>query len=139
MRGMITRRRSLFFAAVSIASLAMMMHHAFADSTTAVTGEIVETYCWAKLQVGGPAHARCGIECAKRGIPVAIYDSRSRKLFVLLPAHDKTSLPPGLIEAMGQQVTIEGEIAARGGTQFLTAQSWRLVSPSAPEKRDRRR
>jgi hypothetical protein len=117
----------------------MMMHQVFADSTTAVTGEVVETYCWAKLQVGGPAHARCGIECAKRGIPVAVYDSRSRKLFVLLPARDKTPLPPGLIEAMGQQVTIEGEISARGGTQFLTAQSWRLVSPSAPEKQGRRR
>ncbi|HET8774627.1 MAG TPA: hypothetical protein VFP80_12565 [Thermoanaerobaculia bacterium] len=50
-----------------------------------ITGEIVETFCWAKMQVGGPAHAACGIDCAKRGIPVAIVDARTRTVYILLP------------------------------------------------------
>lgn len=116
--------RRLPFAIIAIACLALLINRAFASPGTKVTGELVETYCWAKLQVGGPTHARCGIECAKRGIPVAVVDPKTRKAFVLLPGSDKVSLPPELIEMMGQKVTIRGEITERGGSQFLTVQSW---------------
>jgi hypothetical protein len=121
------RRRSLLFAAVLIACIAVLMNRAFAGPGTAVTGELVETYCWGTLQISGPAHAACGIVCAKRGIPVAVVDRKSRKALVLLPGRDKATLPPALIEAMGQQVTIRGEIFTRGGNQFLTVQSWERV------------
>jgi hypothetical protein len=123
-RTVITGGRRLPFAIIAIACLALLINRAFASPGTKVTGELVETYCWAKLQVGGPTHARCGIECAKRGIPVAVVDPKTRKAFVLLPGSDKASLPPELIEMMGQKVTIRGEITERGGSQFLTVQSW---------------
>jgi hypothetical protein len=93
-------------------------------------GEVVETYCWAVHQVGGTGHAQCGIECAKRGLPVALYDPKSRRAFILLPARDKASLPPDLIAAMGQRVNIRGEVLERGGIQFLIAQSWQRVVSS---------
>ena len=95
-----------------------------AANTTAVTGEVVETYCWAVHQVGGTGHAQCGIECAKRGLPVALYDPRTRIAYILLPGRDKTSLPPELVAAMGQRVTIRGEVTERGGIRFLVIQSW---------------
>lgn len=98
----------------------------FAAPQTTITGELVETWCWGKMQIGGPAHAACGIACAKRGIPIAVVDAKSRKAFVLLPGRHNASIPPRLIEAMGQQVTIRGEAFARGGNQFLTVESWRL-------------
>jgi hypothetical protein len=121
-------RRSLSFAAISIVCLAMWMNQAYAaPTTTTMTGELVETYCWAVHQVGGPAHAHCGIECAKRGLPVAIVDPQSRKAVVLLAGRDKTSLPAALIEAMGHQVTVHGELVVRGGVPFLAVQSWERV------------
>jgi hypothetical protein len=89
-----------------------------------VSGELVETFCWAKLGVGGTEHAACGIQCAKRGIPVAVLDSESRQLFILLPGRDKTSLPAELIAAMGQRVDIRGEVVKRGGASFVTVESW---------------
>lgn len=119
---MIAKGRSLFFAA-----FLLLLTHAYAAPQTAITGEIVETFCWAKVQVGGPPHASCGIECAKRGIPVAIVEKKTRKAYVLLPGRDKTALPPALIQAMGHQVTIQGEIYAKGGTQFMTVQAWQRV------------
>jgi len=95
-------------------------------SHTTVNGEVVETYCWAVHQVGGAGHAQCGIECAKRGLPVALYDPKSRTGYILLPARDKMSLPAALVAAMGQRVTIDGELAPRGGIPFLIVQSLRL-------------
>jgi hypothetical protein len=115
-------RRSLTFAILTV--VCFTVTPTFAGAPATVTGEVVETYCWAVHQVGGTGHAQCGIECAKRGLPVALYDQKSLKAFILLPARDKTSLPPELIAAMGQRVTIRGEVLARGGIQFLIVQSW---------------
>jgi hypothetical protein len=104
----------------------LMTTGVFAAPQTTITGELVETYCWGKMQIGGPGHAACGIACAKRGIPIAVVDAKSRKAFVLVPGRHNASIPPQLIEAIGQRVTIRGEAFARGGNQFLTVDSWRL-------------
>lgn len=116
------RRRSLFFAILTMSCFTMT-----AAGPATIRGEVIETYCWAVHQVGGPAHAQCGIECAKRGLPVALYDSKSHNSYVLLPGRDKTSLPAELIAAMGQRVEIRGEVVARGNNQFLVVQSWQRV------------
>ena len=113
------RGRSLLIAIV-----AMVMSRAYAASGSSITGELVETYCWATMQLAGAAHASCGIECAKRGIPVGVYDRKSRTVFVLLPARDKSALPAALINQMGRQVTIRGDVVARGGTEFLMVREW---------------
>jgi hypothetical protein len=118
-------RRSLSFAVLTFVCLTAT--RTFAGIPTTVTGEIVETYCWVVHQVGGTGHAQCGIDCAKRGLPVALYDQKSHKAFVLLPARDKSSLPPDLVAAMGHRVNIRGEVLERGGIQFLIVQSWQRV------------
>jgi hypothetical protein len=118
--------RSLSFAILTF--VCFTATRTFAAVPTTVTGEVVETYCWAVHQVGGTGHAQCGIECAKRGLPVALYDLKSHKAFVLLPSRDKSSLPPDLIAAMGQRVNIRGEVVERGGIQFLIVQSWQRVA-----------
>jgi hypothetical protein len=117
-------RRSLSFALLMLIAAAT---HASSGKPASVTGEIVETYCWAVHEVGGAGHAQCGIECAKRGLPVALYDRKSRGAYILLPARDKASLPAELVAAMGQRLTIEGELVTRGGIQFLIVQSWRAA------------
>jgi hypothetical protein len=115
-------RRSLSFVILAFACLTVT--RIFAGTPATVTGEVVETYCWAVHEVGGTGHAQCGIECAKRGLPVALYEPKSHKAFILLPARDKTSLPPELVAAMGQRITIRGELVVRGGIQFLIIQTW---------------
>lgn len=103
---------------------------AFAANPTTVTGEIVETYCWVVHGVGGAGHAQCGIECANKGLPVALYDTRSHAAVILLPERDKTSLPRELVAAMGQRVTVQGELVTRGGISFLIVQSWKRAGPT---------
>ena len=119
----VTWRRSASLAVVAlIASLAAVCGEGTPQSV--VSGQVVETYCWAKLGVGGPQHAACGIQCVKRGIPAAVYDAESRELFILLPGKDKMSVPPELIAAMGHHVKVRGEIIRRAGTNFVAVQSW---------------
>jgi hypothetical protein len=121
-------RRIVLIVAIIVVITASFVgiRHVMASGGTAVSGEVVETYCWGALSIGGPGHAKCGIECAKRGIPVALYDARSRKAFVLLPGRDKTSLSPELIAAMGRKVTVRGDVLSRGGMSFMTVHSWEL-------------
>src|SRR5438270_7825893 len=82
------------------------------------------------MHLGCIAHAQFGIECARRGIPVAIYDRQTRTVFVLLPAHDKSSLPSSLIERMGQQLEIHGQALTRGGSHFLVVENWQPAGTS---------
>lgn len=89
-----------------------------------ISGEVVETYCWAKLRVGGLSHAACGKQCAARGIPVGVVDTKTRKLYVLLPGRDKAAVDPALIAAMGTRVDIRGEIMTAAGSNFVAVQSW---------------
>ena len=122
-----TRRQVASFAAVAIVAIAAVFvaSRTIGSSQPAITGELVETFCYAKVRIGGVAHAACGIECAKRGIPLAIVDAQSHTAYVLLPGRDKSTVPPELIAQMGHNVTIRGEIIERGGNNFITVQSWK--------------
>jgi hypothetical protein len=123
---MIPRGRRLLFAAVLAVVILTVTAATLATSggEPVIKGELVETYCWARMRVTGPAHAACGITCAKRGIPLAVVDATTRKAYVLLPGRDKASIPPELVAAMGTKVSIRGEVIVRGGTQFVTVSSW---------------
>lgn len=122
-----TRRQFASFAAVAVVAIAALFvaSRTIGSSQPAITGELVETFCYAKVRIGGVAHAACGIECAKRGIPLAIVDAQSHKAYVLLPGRDKSTVPPELVAQMGRNVTIRGEIITRGGNNFITVLSWK--------------
>lgn len=127
----VTWRRSVSFVIVVAAVSALLLtNHSEGAPAGVVSGEIVETFCWAKLQVGGAAHASCGIQCAKRGIPVAVFDKTSRQSYVLLPGRDRMSVPPELVAMMGRQAIITGEIITRGGNNFLLVESWKPARAS---------
>lgn len=132
-----TRRRSVSYALMTaIVLLATVCESS--EPYTAVSGEVVEMNCWTRQGLGGIGHATCGIECAKHGIPVGVYDAQSRTVFVLLPGRDKSALPPDLIAAMGRSVTIRGEVLRRAGSTFLAVQSWEIKSrrENAPPPRE---
>lgn len=127
MNAVIHWRRSASVALLLLAVAAFLAHRSMGDtSQTVITGELVETYCWAKVRVGGPSHAACAIQCAKRGIPIAIIEAKTRRDFVLMPGKHESTLSPKLIAAMGKNVTIRGELVKRGQNHYLTADSWKV-------------
>jgi len=75
----------------------------FAVTTTAmaraenITGEVVDTFCYTAMGAKGATHRQCGLDCAKKGIPVGLLENGTNKLYVLLPAKDKTAVPEAAI------------------------------------------
>ena len=59
-------------------------------SAEMITGELVDTACFAKQGAKGPKHKECAIECAKDGIPMGVLDESSGNVYVL--ALNPTSL-----------------------------------------------
>jgi hypothetical protein len=43
-----------------------------------ITGEVIDSFCYAKIGIRGPAHAECGIKCARKGVPVALLEEKTR-------------------------------------------------------------
>jgi hypothetical protein len=118
-------RRSASFALLLLTIAAFLTHRSLGStSQAAITGELVDAYCWGRIQVGGPAHTQCAIQCAKRGIPVAVVDAKTHEDFVLLPGAHEAALSPKLIAAMGKKVTIRGELVERGQNHYLTVDAW---------------
>ncbi len=88
-----------------------------------LTGEVVDTFCFAAMGAKGASHKKCAIDCAKKGIPVGLLEQGTNKVSVLLPNKDKTALPDTVINKMGDTTTITGQSYTTGGTTFLTVES----------------
>ena len=92
-----------------------------ADKPVTVKGEVVDTMCYASMGASGEGHAKCGITCAKKGIPVGLVEGK--KMYILLPAKDASGLPATVVDHMGKTVTITGKTYESGGNSFLTVES----------------
>ena len=84
-----------------------------------ITGELIDSYCYAHARIAGPTHAACALKCLRAGIPPALLDSATRRVYVLLPAKDASALPPELIAQAGRRVTVDGDLLSTNGTTFL--------------------
>ncbi len=94
-----------------------------AEKATTVTGEIVDTYCYALMGAKGASHKKCATECLKKGIAAGLLEDGKDKLYILLPNKDETPLPKSVIEKAGEKVTVKGTVYTSGGVTFLTVDS----------------
>lgn len=92
-----------------------------ADKTVSVKGEVVDTFCYAAMGAMGESHAKCGMACAAKGIPVGLVEGK--KMYILLPPKDAGGLPKEVTEHMGKMVTVTGKTYEAGGNNFLTVES----------------
>jgi hypothetical protein len=97
---------------------------ALADGTAkSVTGNLEDGYCYGTMGAKGAGHKACAIKCAKAGIPVALVEKGTDKIFVLLPNKDEAPLPDTIVNAMENQVTVTGKEYSKGGVNFLVVDS----------------
>lgn len=111
----------------TIVALGIALVFGFAGAARAetVTGEVIDTFCYASMGAKGASHKQCGIDCAKKGIPVGLLEKGSDKVYVLLPSKDKEPLPAGLVDKMGSDATVTGKVLAKNGSTFLTVESFK--------------
>ena len=91
------------------------------DKPATVKGEVVDTFCYSAMGAHGDSHVKCGMACAKAGIPVGLVEGK--KMYILLPPKDGESLPAAVVDHMGKVVTVTGNVYTTGGNTFLTVQS----------------
>ena len=96
-----------------------------AAASKAVTGEIIDTFCYAAAGAKGASHRQCAMDCAKAGIPLGLLEDGTNQVYVLLPPKDKEPVPKALIDKCAQKVTITGKVYAVGGSQFLAVESFK--------------
>jgi hypothetical protein len=106
-----------------ILGIPLQIYAAEAPKPVSITGEIIDTYCFALAGAKGESHRQCAIDCVKAGIPAGLLEDKTNKVYVLLPTKDKVGLPPEVIEKMAKKVTVTGKVYSSGGSQFLTIES----------------
>jgi hypothetical protein len=94
-----------------------------AEKDVSVTGEVIDTFCYTTMGAKGTSHKQCGVDCAKKGIPVGLLEKGTDKVHILLPTKDKTALPDEVVNKMGETTTITGHQYTKGGVAFLTVES----------------
>jgi hypothetical protein len=92
-----------------------------------VTGEIVDVSCYIKMGALGMDHKECAIGCAKAGMPMAILEEKTGKLFML--ASDKelesvnVKIQPLEKFVAQKSITIKGKLYEKSGQQLLEVMS----------------
>ncbi len=116
-------RKIMILGAVLSLLMVMNIFTVVYAQTVTVKGEVIDTYCYALMGAKGESHRQCAIDCVKAGIPAGLLEEGTGKVYVLLPNKDKTGLPKGVIDKMGQIASITGKAYVSGGSNFLTVES----------------
>jgi hypothetical protein len=88
-----------------------------------VTGTLEDSFCYVSMGAHGPSHKGCATGCAKKGIPVALVEKGTDKMYIILPPKNDTALPADVINKMEEEVTVTGDEYEKGGITYLTAAS----------------
>jgi hypothetical protein len=95
-----------------------------ADSTsTSVTGNLEDAYCYGTMGAKGAGHKQCAIKCASAGIPVTLIEKGTEKSYILLPNKDASALPQTVISRMEDEVTVTGKEYSKNGTEYIVVES----------------
>ena len=79
-----------------------------------VTGLVVDTGCYMAHNSKGPEHETCATACAKKGVPLAILDEASGKLYMPVAAdHKNQNLK--LMPFIEKKVKVSGRVMEKGG------------------------
>src|SRR6266481_10052361 len=86
-----------------------------AAADKSVTGTLEDSFCFVTMGAHGADHKKCATECAKKGIPVALVEKSTDKMYVLLPPKNDSALPADVIKNMESEVTVTGDQFDKGG------------------------
>jgi hypothetical protein len=114
--------KRLMIAGFGLLISAGLVGSAFAAEKS-VTGTLEDSFCYVTMGAHGASHKKCAAECAKKGIPVALVENGTDKMYVLLPAKNDSSLPDSVLGRMEDQVTVSGDEFTKGGVTYLTVKS----------------
>ncbi|MCH8286066.1 hypothetical protein IIB79_05995 [candidate division KSB1 bacterium] len=94
-----------------------MINHEPGESLS-IVGEVIETACFLRGELKGANHIQCAEMCSAAGIPLAILENITNKIYLPVPKMGKN--PNEHLKAfIGQQVTITGIYMEKGGLRGI--------------------
>ena len=84
----------------------------------AVTGEVVEMWCYLEAGDRGAAKKACATACAKAGNPVALVDDNG-ELYLLAGLKSHQPAQELLIDQMSERVTVSGTLVKNPTAQMI--------------------
>jgi hypothetical protein len=111
------RKRVWLGAVVTALFLAGTALHAAAEKAT-VSGEVIDSACYAKNGAKGPDHAACAQRCAKNGVPLAILTDDGQVVMVASPKEGESGNAL-LVDHVAKKVTVEGTWSEKEGKKVL--------------------
>ncbi len=91
--------------------------------SVSLTGEIIDPQCYFTHDGHGLEHRSCATRCAKGGQDLAFLDVATGDIHPLIAVGHGEDPNRGLIEHIGQAVTIEGVLFSRAHNRYLLIQS----------------
>lgn len=121
--GTASRMMRFFLLFVLPALLVYARLSAQSGKEATLTGEIVDLSCYVKMGAIGMDHKECAIGCAKAGMPLALLEAKTSKLYLLVSDKEFESvngkLQP-LEKSIGQKsIAIKGNVYEKGGQLLL--------------------
>ena len=110
-------RTILTILAAAALALAQHDHHEKGKEIT-VTGLVVDTGCYMAHNSTGQQHETCATACAKKGVPLAILDDASGKLYMAVAADHKNQNDK-LMPFVEKKVKATGILMENGGIKGL--------------------
>ena len=115
-------KRSAWATVAAAAALWLTAAQAAAPQRVEVTGEVIDSWCYITeiMYPEGTAHHQCALWCAAGGIPVGILADDGTVYTVLKIEGDSTGNDnPKVLEIQSHRVTVEGDLYARDGINYL--------------------
>ncbi len=94
-------------------------HEPKAATKTTIVGHIVGTACYMGHESMGEKHLACATECAKAGIPLAILESGTGKLYLPLATDHHSSANKQLMPYIEKGVRVNGRVVEKGGLKAI--------------------
>jgi hypothetical protein len=115
---MTIRRALVLFGLAAIVGVSFSAQHAHrepgASRETTIVGEVIDPVCYLSHGSTGKAHRRCAESCVQQGIPLAILEETSGRVYLSLPV-DHSNPNAKLRAFIAEKVRVTGTIYSKGG------------------------
>jgi hypothetical protein len=110
--------------AIALFAFLLLAGWAMAEVET-ITGEVMDTFCYATKDAQGKEHSQCASSCIKAGVPMAIRTSDGKLYFPLREDHKPAN---ALFEKFGGLVVkTSGPVYEKNGVKFIVVTSVEAV------------
>jgi len=88
-----------------------------------LVGEIVDPQCWFTHDGQGEAHRDCAVMCAEGGQGLALFETKTGRIYSIIANSHGANPNKGLIEHVAIPVKVTGTLFSRGSNQALLVQN----------------